>query len=97
MNIIDKMKTDILPTQIGTVNINGIGTRYWIEPGYPVMEAIFGQGPKNRDQVIDWCVNTFDRTQWDISAGHVNRYLFKQQSDRTAFILKWCSHDTNVS
>jgi hypothetical protein len=81
---------EMLETKTGTVNLNGFGTAHWIEPGQPMMEAIFGQKLKKWDPMLEWCMETFDKTQWDISQGHVNRILFKKQADRTAFMLKWC-------
>lgn len=81
---------EMTETKTGTININDVGTRYWVEPAYPMMEAIFGQGPRNRDEVIAWCMETFDKTQWDISIPELNRYLFIKREDRTVFILRWC-------
>jgi hypothetical protein len=84
---------EMTETKTGIININGMGTRHWVEPGYPIMEAIFGQGPKNRDEVIAWCMETFDKADWDIHTPHeINRYLFKNKEDRLVFMLKWCQY-----
>jgi hypothetical protein len=80
---------EMTATKVGTTNFRSKGTLFWVEPSYPMMEAIFGQGPKNRDEVIAWCMETFDKSQWDISIPELNRYMFKNKEDRTLFMLRW--------
>ena len=79
-----------IETQTGTANINGFGTAHWVEPGLPMMDAIFGQGAKDWQKWIDWCVETFDKSKWDISTNYNNRIMFRDKADRTLFMLKWC-------
>ena len=82
---------ELTDLKTGVININGVGTRHWVEPPYPMMEAIFGKGPSNRDEVIAWCMETFDKSDWDIAwPAEINRYMFRRKEDRMVFMLKWC-------
>jgi hypothetical protein len=73
--------------KIGTTNFRSIGTRFWVEPSYPMMEAIFGSPPSHTKDMVEWCRKTFDESQWDIFPQ--NRYRFKNKEDRTLFMLRW--------
>ena len=80
-----------IETKTGTININGIGTRYWVQPRQEMMSAIFGQSHDKWDEMLVWCSNTFARAAWgtntEVTPHHV---LFARREDRTAFMLKWC-------
>lgn len=86
---IGKMMEVDIPAKFGTVNQNNHGTRFWVEPAYSLMDAIYGDGIENID-MIEWATNTFSPDDWDIDRQNSNRFYFKQKSDRTAFMLKWC-------
>ena len=82
---------DVIETKTGTVNINGVGTRYWVQPRIEIMTAIFGNSQDSWDEMLVWCSETFPATVWSTNTKTVPyQLLFAQREDRTAFMLKWC-------
>ena len=82
---------DVIETKTGTVNINGLGTRYWVQPRQEIMTAIFGSAHRDWDAMLVWCAETFPPPRWTINTDVVpHRVLFSRLEDRTAFMLKWC-------
>lgn len=83
--------SDVIETKTGTININGVGTRYWVQPRQEIMSAVFGHGHEKWDEMLVWCSETFPATLWSTNTKTVPYHvLFARREDRTAFMLKWC-------
>lgn len=81
---------EVIPVKFGTINQCDYGTSFWVEPPWPILDAIFGKGPENLNEMIEWNMTTFPRADWNIDTQNPNRFYFKNRADRTVFMLKWC-------
>lgn len=92
--------TDPEPFELGTYDKENGTVWYWVKPEKaPALDFTHIKNTQDYwGEVEQWCTNTFGpRDAWAESTGpggwsaSNGKYYFLKESDRTLFILKWCS------
>lgn len=81
---------DELPMRMGDEEVE-TETLYWAQPKNPaidIFDIYLKRTSKGIGDVYDWCVKTYGPPgdRWYVYYG---KYMFKNEQDRTMFVLKW--------
>lgn len=85
--------TDIAEQWINDINARRIETGYADnQPKYPYWVKPYNYSRKEWDEMSVWMVKTFGNGDWMMDGlwvGSDRKYWFRDERDRTLFLLKW--------